>query len=132
MNVVPNMPTAENAKPISVAAGTASNAHQECTVPTRQATIRNAVAYRPPRISDQAISPTATSRGPSGVASTESYSLANLSLKNTLNVESNTAPFIAEAASSAGATKSAYGTTRPPSVVTVLISAPRPIPSENR
>jgi hypothetical protein len=39
------------------------------------------------------------------VASTESYSLANLSLKNTLKVESNTAPFMADEASRAGATK---------------------------
>ena len=72
MNVVPNMPIAEKAKPMSVAAGNASSAHHECTVPISEATTRKAVAYRAPRINDQVISPTATSRGPSGVASTES------------------------------------------------------------
>ena len=42
MNVVANMPTAENANPMNVAAGTASNAHHEWTVPASQATSRNA------------------------------------------------------------------------------------------
>ena len=54
------------------------------------------------------------------------------SLKKTLKVESKIAPFIAEAASSAGAMNTAYGTVVPPSVVTSSISAPSPIPSENR
>ncbi len=66
------------------------------------------------------------------MASTESYSLEYLSLKKTLNVESNTAPFMAELAISAGATNSAYGTTRPVSVVTSPTSDPRPMPSPNR
>ena len=83
-------------------------------------------------MSDQVISPTATSRGPIRVASTESYSLAYLSLKKTLYVESKTAPFIADEASIAGATNTAYGTCWPPSVVTVPTSAPSPMPSENR
>jgi len=53
-------------------------------------------------------------------------------LKKTLNVESKMAPFIADAAISAGATNTAYGTVLPPSVVTVRIRAPSPMPSENR
>ena len=47
------------------------------------------------------------STGPSGVASIASYSRAYLSLKNTLNVESNTAPFMADAASRPGAMNAA-------------------------
>ena len=54
------------------------------------------------------------------------------SLKKTLNVESKIAPFIADEASSAGATNTAYGTVVPPSVVTSRTSAPSPTPSENR
>jgi hypothetical protein len=53
-------------------------------------------------------------------------------LKNTLPVVSNTAPFIAEAASSAGARKVAYSTERPPPASTVPTSPPMPTPSENR
>ena len=42
------------------------------------------------------------------------------------------APFIADEASSAGATNAAYGTVFPPSVVTSPTSAPSPTPMENR
>ena len=42
-----------------------------------------------------------------GVARTASYSFSNLSLKKIENVESRTAPFIAEAASMPGATNAA-------------------------
>ena len=45
--------------------------------------------------------------GPIGVVSIASYSFTYLNLKNTLNVASYTAPFIALAASSAGATNAA-------------------------
>ena len=48
----------------------------------------NAVAYSAPRSSDQVISPTATSIGPSEVASMPSYSFAKRILKNTFMVES--------------------------------------------
>ena len=58
-------------------------------------------------MSAQPISPSAMSTGPSGVASIASYSRAYLSLKNTLNVESNTAPFMADAASRPGAMNAA-------------------------
>ena len=51
-------------------------------------------------------SPSATSRMPSGVASTPSYVFSHLSFAKTLIVDSMTAPFIAEAASIAGATNS--------------------------
>src|SRR5665647_2778429 len=104
MYVAEAIPTAANAQPIRVAAGTASRAHHVGTAPE----------YTRPRSSAQVISPIATSRGPSGVASTESYSLAYLRLKNTLVVESKMAPFIADAASRAGAPKTRYGTARPP------------------
>ena len=36
MNVVANMPTAANAKPMNDAAGSASSAHQDCTAPASQ------------------------------------------------------------------------------------------------
>ena len=68
-------------------------------------TIMKAMAYSPPRISAQPISPRATSPERMGVASAASYSLAYLSRKKMLKVESKIAPFIAEVASSAGATK---------------------------
>src|SRR5690606_19132099 len=120
------------AQPMSVAAGRASSAHHDVTTPASAHTTRNATAYTSPRSSAHAISPTATSRGPSGVASTESYRRAYLSLKNTCVVESKTAPFIADAASSAGATKIAYWTTVPSSVRTSPTSAPMPTPIANR
>ena len=72
MNVVANMPTAAKAKPMNTAAGSASSAHHDCTAPATSATTRKAAEYIAPRISDQAISPTAMSRGPIGVARTES------------------------------------------------------------
>src|SRR3954453_189289 len=71
------------------------------------------------------------SSGPTGVASTASYVFMYLILKNTLNVESKMAPFIALAASSAGATKSVYGTD-PPSTGTDPTRWPKPSPTEPR
>jgi len=47
------------------------------------------------------------STGPRGVARTASYRRLYFSLKNTLYVESNTAPFMAAAASRPGAIKAA-------------------------
>src|SRR5450756_2389437 len=93
MYVAEAIPTAANAQPIRVAAGTASRAHHVVTAPAKPATSRNAPEYTRPRSSAQVISPIATSRGPRGVASTESYSLAYLSLKNTLVVESKTVSY---------------------------------------
>ncbi len=66
------------------------------------------------------------------MARIESYSRACFILKKMLKVLSKTAPFMAEAASSAGATKAAYSTWRPPSRVTVPTSAPMPTPIANR
>src|SRR3954447_17200917 len=103
---VPAIPSPANANPINVAAGSARSAHHECTRPIDAITMRNATAYRNPRNSAQAISPTAISPTLTGVARIASYVLAYLSLKNTLKVESNTAPFIADDASIAGATNS--------------------------
>src|SRR4051812_23980234 len=103
MSVVPAMPSAANANPMRVAAGSAASAHQECTRPNAAMTIRKATAYNAPRMSAQQVSPTAMSPAPTGVASMASYVLAYLSLKNMLNVVSKMAPFIADAARSAGA-----------------------------
>ena len=88
MNDVAAMPTAANPNAMSSAAGSSSTAHHDPTRPMPTMTIRNPEEYRPPRISAQVISPIATSSGPSEVASIESYSFANFSLKNTLIVES--------------------------------------------
>ncbi len=66
-----------------------------------------------------------------GVASIWSKSLLYFSLKKKLNVESIRVPFIAEAASMPGATKSAYGMVWPLNSKPV-ISAPTPTPIENR
>jgi len=55
-----------------------------------------------------------------------------LSLKKKLNVLSVIAPFIAEAASRAGATNSAYGIGWPPGPVTSPTSLPSPNPIERR
>ena len=57
--------------------------------------------------------------GPSGVASIASKVFAYLYLKKKLNVVSNTAPFIAAAASRPGATNWSYGTIWPPGPLTV-------------
>ncbi len=54
------------------ATGSTSSAHQELTSPMASITTRNAAEYRAPRISAQVSSPSATSRTPSGVASTAS------------------------------------------------------------
>ena len=54
----------------------------------------------------------ATSIGPSGVASTESYSFMYFIFQNVLDA-SYIAPFIAAVASSAGAMKLAYETSSP-------------------
>ena len=49
-----------------------------------------------------------------------------------LNVESLSAPFSAETASSPGATNSRYGTGCPPGPVTSPTSAPMPTPTDSR
>ena len=67
-------------------------------------TIRNEHEYSVPLHSAQVISPTATSRTLSGVARIASKVFVIFSLKNVLNVESITAPFIAEDTSKPGAT----------------------------
>ena len=107
MNVVAAMPTAANANATSSATGNASNAHGETMSPIPSITARNPAEYNPPRSNAQAISPIAMSIGPIGVVSIASYNFTYLNLKNTLNVASYTAPFIADAASNAGATNAA-------------------------
>ena len=61
-----------HAKLTSIAAGRQATAHQEDTSPSAAITIKKAIDYTVPRMSDQASSPIATSRTPSGVASTAS------------------------------------------------------------
>ena len=85
-----------------------------------------------PRIRAQPISPSATWVGRIGVASTASYSLAYLSRKKTLNVESYIAPFIEDTASSPGATNSRYGTSWPPGPGTFPTRTPSPRPTDSR
>jgi hypothetical protein len=53
-------------------------------------------------------------------------------LKKMLNVESYTAPFIADDARSAGATNVAYGTADPLASRTSPTKVPSPTPSANR
>ena len=101
------MPSAANPKPTSSAAGISSIAHGDIRSPIASITTTNPTEYIPPRITAQLISPSATSIAASELASMPSYSLANLSLKNTFIVESSIAPFIAEEASNAGAMYSA-------------------------
>ena len=72
MKEVAAIPTAANANPISRAAGTAMIAHHDSTSPNAAMTIMNPIAYRPPRMSDHVISPTAMSTGFIGVARTAS------------------------------------------------------------
>ncbi len=60
------------------------------------------------------------------------YSFEWFILKKTFQVESYTAPFIAETARSAGAMYAAYGTGWPVLVVTSPTSEPRPIPMASR
>src|SRR5260370_20171608 len=106
-------PTAANANPMSSATGTASTAQNECSSPRAAITSVNAAAYRQPRNSAQLISPSATSAGRMGVASIASYSFTYFNLKNTLNVESYSAPFIADTARRPCATNSRQGTGPP-------------------
>ena len=63
------MHTALDAKPIRIVAGSARIAHHECTSPIAVMITRNAAAYADPRSWLHAISPRATSRVVSGVAS---------------------------------------------------------------
>ena len=67
MNVVAAMPAAANANASSVAAGTAKIAHGDSTRPSTRITTMKPSAYSVARITDQPISPSATSPGPSGV-----------------------------------------------------------------
>lgn len=67
--LVTAMPTAANPSAISTATGTMANAHQEVAMPSTPITPRKAQAYSSPRNSAIAISPAATSSGPSEVDS---------------------------------------------------------------
>ena len=67
------MPTAPKAKPMRIAAGTARTAPgTDGTSPASRAISRNPTPYSAPRICENVISPTATSPGRIGVASTAS------------------------------------------------------------
>jgi hypothetical protein len=61
MNVSAAIPAAEKANAISAAAGTASSAHQECTMPNAVMTTKKHVADSVLRNTDAAISPSAMS-----------------------------------------------------------------------
>src|SRR5919201_1085378 len=102
MYVAPATLQLANAKPMSHAAGSASTPSGEWIRPRAATTTRNAAAYSRPRKSVHAISPTAMSRGPTGVARIASYVFAYFSLKKTFT-DSYVAPFIAADASRAGA-----------------------------
>src|SRR5689334_18016989 len=85
-----------------------------------------------PRSIAQASSPSAISIGRTGVARIPSYSFMYFIFPKKLNVVSESAPVMADAASIAGATNAEYGTTRPSGNVSVPISRPTPTPIENR
>src|SRR5690349_802441 len=104
MYVVQAVPIAANANPVSTTTGMVSTAHHDEIRPISSMTTTNETEYIEPRASAQVISPSATSAGVTGVARTASYSLLYFSLKNRLNVASMIAPFMALAASIAGAT----------------------------
>ena len=72
IQVVSAMPAPANAYPMTTAAGAASSVHHERVRPSDTMTTTNMAAYSPPRSSDHTSSPTTTSNGRSGVASTES------------------------------------------------------------
>ena len=71
-------------------------------------------------------------RRSSGVASIASKVCAYLNLKKKLNVVSSTAPFIAAAAISPGATNWSYGIGSPPGPGTFPTSPPTPMPIDSR
>ena len=81
--------------------------HQVVISPRADMIIVKAVAYAPPRISAQAISPSATSSGPSEVANIALYKRLSFNLKNTFQVESSSAPFMALDANKPGAINAA-------------------------
>src|SRR5690625_1225253 len=85
-----------------------------------------------PRNIAQPSSPNAISTGVTGVFNTESYSLANFILPKQFIVDSAIAPFMAEAASNAGARNVRYGTVRPSGRGMSPTSAPTPQPIANR
>ena len=101
------MPTAANAKATTSAAGRASSAHGELEQPEtgqhrEEAERVEAAADQGPADLAERDVDRAERRGEHRVVE-----LAYLSLKNTLNVESNTAPFIADAARRPGAMNAA-------------------------
>src|SRR5688572_15804424 len=104
------MPSAANAKPMSTQIGTDKTTHGDDVSPRSHIVARNATEYAAPRSIAHEISPTATSAVDNGVVSTASYSFECLILWNTFIVESKIAPFIADAAISAGATNASYAT----------------------
>ena len=75
MKLVTAMPSDANPSAISSATGIIASAHHEVTSPITVITPRNPIAYSSPRNSAMKISPSATSSGPSDVASIPSYSL---------------------------------------------------------
>ena len=72
MYVVSAMPRAPNAVLMSTQTGRARTIHGEPTMPSAHIVSRNIVEYRNPRMTAQPISPSATSAGTIGVASTVS------------------------------------------------------------
>ena len=73
MKDVAAIPTAANANPTSSAAGNARISQGDTQSPKRAITTRNPMAYSPPRMSAQPISPRATSPTLIGVDRIASY-----------------------------------------------------------
>src|SRR5690606_38825924 len=132
MSVASASPSDPNANPTSSAAGRATAASSGVVRPSTAMRARNATLYSEPRIMAQPSSPNATSTGVTGVLSTPSYSLANFIFAKKFMAASATAPFMAEAASSAGARKVRYGTVRPSDRGMSPTSAPTPHPMATR
>src|SRR5882757_5624085 len=111
--VVTATAVAANANPTSSAAGSASTAHQDPSRPIAPMIAMNTTAYVPPRTIDEATSASAMSIGPIGVARIAWNTLAWRNFMWKLNEPSIIAPFIADAASMAGATNAWYEIGRP-------------------
>src|SRR5258706_4076445 len=105
MNVVTAVPSDANAKPISSAASTDSTPPHGVAINPRACMITtNPIEYRQPRMTAQITSPMAASSTPTGGWMTASDGFAYRSLQKKVDVDSYTAPFIAEVAIRAGAT----------------------------
>src|SRR5205823_1488032 len=83
--VIAATPMPAKAKPIKAAPGSARIPHTESTNPSRAATTRKETAYRNPRKSAHAVSPTVTSAGPTGVARIASYVFAYFIFQKTFD-----------------------------------------------